>query len=131
MFNPFVKKTTTFQASTQGLKRWFKVRTADGNEYETTRKDYLKIQNYYPHKYSAVKTKLDAQVIMEYAINHSIFVDGNLLAVIPVSMHQYKEETIELSDTISFDWYVFEPEISNIYVKERSGIVITDITPKG
>ena len=39
--NPFKVTTISREFVCKGRKRWFKVITADGKEYETTRTDYI------------------------------------------------------------------------------------------
>lgn len=101
MFNPFSQKVIAYNFTAQGLKRWFKVRTADGDEYETVRKDRIWVSEYWPKKFLAKKQKVKANDILAFGIKEGIWIDGGTTCVQPISVVQYKEEVIQLLETWS------------------------------
>lgn len=125
MWNPFRQKVIGYNLSAQGLKRWFKVRTADGNEYETIREDRIWTREYWPRKHKATIHRVRAIDIMELGIKEAIWIDGGTTAVQPISVVQYKEEVIQLLETWS-ELSVFDQPTLEWDEKEITAVKITN-----
>ena len=123
MWHLFKTKVIGYNLSAQGLKRWFKVRTADGNEYQTIRKDKIWVSQYWPLKYNAKVQKIRAIDVLELGIKEGIWIDGATTAVQPVSVVQYKEEPIDLVETWS-EVYVFDQPTLEWNEKEITAVKI-------
>ncbi len=128
MFNPFQKKTTTFRITCKAFKREFKVTTADGAEYNTTREDFLSTNYYYgggSFGYSLRSVK--AEDVLEYGIEHGIQVEVPDVAdtrVQPIKVQLIKRTPITLESFKEIDWYIFKPKKGHFFVPSNMTVEI-------
>jgi len=95
--------------SCPGKLRTYKVTLADGTEYETWRKDYLRSEYQWGGEYLIVKKEISASSLLEVGMKHSILVK-DATAVVPIKVEEIKNEDIMITMELEAYYLFFKPK---------------------
>lgn len=105
MLNPFKVKCTKFLLSCSGHKRSFKVITADGKEYFTSREDYIG----WGYPCDVALHTIKAEDLL--SCRDGIQVDGNEadIRVKPITVVLLERKAVIITKEVEVYWLVFRP----------------------
>ena len=122
MVNPFSIKRVAWKITCLGYKRTFRIATADGKQYTTTRQDRLRSSYQWGGSYAIEICTIESADMMSVGIESGIQVDqGDAtkpVYVQPIVVEQIAAEQITLSKELEAFYMFRKPKKPTEYIPE-------------